>query len=338
MFEQIEALNISVEKKTELTKLAQLKEKEQLKSQLENLRDHYKNESAQFIRESQSFFKSEDDYLCRGRPADAEIQLPLGTGKNGLNAAAMLKQMRKIVDSGYDYDLYTHNCSSTALSILKAGRKGKTSEVSPAKGFTTTNPKTVYNEACLLREKICPVSPMQALLNLDNFYASKAVDAQVITESSDLRETILNFAVKNLFPENEKMTFYVFSADDRERLLKNKDELIPTELLRDLWNIMPERTLPLSKDGVNNVVIDRNMTIGQLTQGLSILVQNKAEDRLKIQNALIETKEKDSYEILKDKIKSEILRLEVKPRSHSQQTLKFDLLVYFLIYCAFLRE
>ncbi|KTD63735.1 protein SidG [Legionella santicrucis] len=318
---EIEKLKIPQNIKDELLILTDSNELEELKAKLKNLCQQYQNENNQITTDSLYFFSTQDDYLCRGRPADAEIQLPLGTGANELNAAAMLAQMRKIVNSGYHYDLYTHNCSSTALTILKAGRDGVVSEVAPAKGFTTTNPKTVYNEACSLRDKICPVSAVQALLNLDDFYASKAVDAQVMsTESSNLHETILNFTVNNLFPENEDIenkTFYVFSAEDKARLLENKNKLIPTELLRDLWGIMPERTLPLSKDGSNNAVIDRNMTIGQLTQGLSILAQNNTEARLKIQNALIEPKEKDSYEILKDKIKSEILRLEVRTDAKS---------------------
>ncbi|WP_115708381.1 hypothetical protein [Legionella sainthelensi] len=320
---EIETLKVPQNTKNELLILIDSNELEEFKAKLTNLCQHYQNENNQITTDSLYFFSTQDDYLCRGRPADAEIQLPLGTGSNELDAAAMLAQMRKIVDSRYHYDLYTHNCSSTVLTILKAGRDGIVSEVAPAKGFTTANPKTVYNEACSLRDKICPVSIIPALLNLDDFYASKAVDAQVVSKKSfNLDEAILNFTVNNLFPENEDIenkTFYVFSAEDREHLLKNKEKPIPTELLRDLWGIMPERTLPLSKDNSNKVVIDRNMTIGQLVQGLTLLAQNRAEDRLKIQNTDTEPQEKDAYDILKDKIKSELLRLEVKKDAKSVQ-------------------
>ncbi|KTD56926.1 protein SidG [Legionella sainthelensi] len=320
---EIETLKVPQNTKNELLILIDSNELEEFKAKLKNLCQQYQNENNQITTDSLYFFSTQDDYLCRGRPADAEIQLPLGTGSNELNAAAMLAQMRKIVDSGYHYDLYTHNCSSTVLTILRAGRDGIVSEVTPAKGFTTANPKTVYNQACSLRDKICPVSVIQALLNLDDFYASKAVDAQVVSKkSSTLDEAILNFTANNLFPENEDIenkTFYVFSAEDRDHLLKNKEKRIPTELLRDLWGIMPERTLPLSKDNSNKVVIDRNMTIGQLVQGLTLLAQNRAEDRLKIQKTVTEPQEKDAYEILKDKIKSELLKLEVKKDAKSVQ-------------------
>lgn len=71
------------------------------------------------------FYENEDKYLCYGRPADSQVRLPIGSGQFELNAACMLEQMRKIVDSGFEYDLHTHNCSTTALSILNAGREGK---------------------------------------------------------------------------------------------------------------------------------------------------------------------------------------------------------------------
>ncbi|KTC81967.1 hypothetical protein [Legionella cincinnatiensis] len=310
---EIEKLKIPEEIKNELLKLTELNELGQLKVKLENLREQCIKENERFSIESLTFFNNKDDYLCRGRPADGEIQLPLGAGENELNAAAMLEQMRKIVDSGYDYDLYTHNCSSTALSILKAGRDGAVSEVSPARGFTTTNPQTVYNEAIALRDKVCKVSAPQSLSNLDDFYASRTLGTKVIPrECSNVHEAILSFAVDNIFPEDEDITnktFYVFSKSDRESILKHQDKLIPTDLLRDLWGIIPNRTLPLSKDGANNVVIDRNMTIGQLMQGLSILAQKNAETRLTKQDALIESNENDPYKILRDKIESEIMRL-----------------------------
>ncbi len=249
------------------------------------------------------------------------MQLPLGTEENELNAEAMLQQMRKIVDSGYDYDLYTHNCSSTALSVLKAGRDGKVSEVTPAKRFTTTNPQTVYNEAIGLRNQVCKISPSESLSSLDNFYATRSSGTTVIPrDCSSLHEAILSFAIDNTFPDQEDINnkrFFVLSKEDREGLLEHKDKLIPTELLRDLWGIIPERTLPLSKDGSNNVVIDRNMTVGQLIQGLSNLAQKNAEVRLVNQNSLIESKENDPYAVLKDKIESEIMRISKRTDSKS---------------------
>jgi hypothetical protein len=320
---RIRQLKISEEQKRQLLALIQANELDGLKKVISDLHTQYENENAQILKERNFFFMNEEDYLCRGRPADAQVQLPLGNKENELNAEAMLKQMRQILDAGYHYDYHTHNCSSTALSILKAGISGRVSKVSPAKGFTTSIPQTVHNVAIALRAKVCPISPRRSLADLDALYKEKTLGVNILSrECFSAHEAVLNFAVDTFFPEDEDIknkTFYVFSKSDREHLLKNKDRLIPTELLRDLWGIIPLRTLPLSKDGSNNVVIDRNMTIGQLVQGLSISAINKSEYRLQMQNALVKPKEKDPYEILKNKIESEIFRISKRTDPKSVQ-------------------
>ena len=192
--------------------------------------------------------------------------------------------MKIIIDSGFKYNLWTHNCSSTSLSVLKAGKERRTFEVSPPKIVAVVTPQMVYNEAMLHRERICNVSLNEAIDNLNKFYSliKKSFEIQVVArKTNNLRETILNFAIDNIFPEQSDVTnkiFYGFSSQDKVNLDKIKNEIIPTELLRDLWGIVPMRTLPLSEDGSNNVVIDKNMTMGELVQGLTILAKNNAEN------------------------------------------------------------
>jgi hypothetical protein len=106
-----------------------------------------------------------------------------------------------------------------------------------------------------------------------------------------------------IFPDDQDRNnnkFYVFSELDRQSLLKLENELIPTELLRELWNIVPNRTLPLSQDGANNVVIDKNMTFGQLIQGLSNLAQYNAENRLNMNHhSVLQSKYKKLMNVLR---------------------------------------
>lgn len=119
-------------------------------------------------------------------------------------AACMLEQMRKIVDSGFEYDLHTHNCSTTALSILKADREGKVKEVSPAKVFTAVTPQIVYNTAVAFRDNACGISASQSLINLDIFYIDRAQNNSLTVKSrkcANVHDAIMRFAVDNIFPE-----------------------------------------------------------------------------------------------------------------------------------------
>ena len=257
-----------------------------------------------------------EEYLHYGRPADAEVQLPIGKGDKELNVEAMLEQMRIIVDSGAEYDLMTHNCSSTALMILTAGEEGKAH--APPLGVVT--PQIVYNKAMALRDSVCKISIEAALAHLDEYYSSISNIIRIIPRKYDtLYEAIINFAVDNIFPQDvdlENKSFYVFSERDRENLIYIKDELIPTELLRDLWGIIPMRTLPMSEDGSNNVVIDKNMTIGEVVQGLAILAQKNTENRLKLVSSEQNDK-KDPYILLKNKIESVVEHLVKKANKNT---------------------
>lgn len=257
-----------------------------LRDELSNLYDFYSKVRLKNTSEATIFFENEDKYLCYGRPADSQVQLPLGSGKFELNAACMLEQMRTIVDSGFEYDLHTHNCSSTALSILKAGREGKVKEVSPAKVFAAATPQMVYNTAVAFRDNACNISASQSLLNLHAFYIDSAQNLPLTVKSrtcANVHEAIVRFAVDNIFPEKsdeKNNVFYIFSKEAKKAILKEASKPIPTELLRDLWGIIPDRTLPLSTCKSHIAVIDQNMTMRQLIQGLTVLAQINAEERL----------------------------------------------------------
>lgn len=94
----------------------------------------------------------ENEYLFYGRPCDKQIKLSIGSEENELNAACMLEQMRKIVDTASDS--HTPNGANTILSILSAGNKGKTLEFSFSKNFQTdATPQMVYTTAIELKHK-----------------------------------------------------------------------------------------------------------------------------------------------------------------------------------------
>lgn len=103
-------------------------------------------------------FEVSDEYLSYGHTADAQIELSLGAEEKELNTASMLEQMRKIVDSAFEYDPHTHNSASTVLSILRAGRENKTSEPSSFKMLVSTflpaaNSRMVHNTAIEFSDK-----------------------------------------------------------------------------------------------------------------------------------------------------------------------------------------
>ncbi|KTD09010.1 Dot/Icm T4SS effector [Legionella gratiana] len=109
---------------------------------------------------------NEDDYLFYGRPADKQVELPIGTGEHELNAVCMLEQMQKIVDSDFKYNEHTHNSASTVLSILNAGSEGKTSELSTIKRLSATlqpaaTPQMVYHKALALKDRSCAEEKMR---------------------------------------------------------------------------------------------------------------------------------------------------------------------------------
>ncbi|KTD56250.1 protein SidG [Legionella sainthelensi] len=257
-----------------------------LRDELSKLYEFYRTIISKNDSEATLFYQNEDKYLCYGRPADSQVRLPIGSGQFELNAACMLEQMRKIVDSGFEYDLHTHNCSSTALSILKAGREGKVKEVSPAKVFATVTPQIVYNTAAAFRDNACGISASQSLINLDIFYIDRSQNHPLTVKSrkcANVHDAIVRFAVDNIFPEESDErdnVFYIFSKETKKAILKEASKPIPTELLRDLWGIIPDRTLPLSTSTSHIAVIDQNMTMRQLIQGLTVLAQIKAEERL----------------------------------------------------------
>ncbi|VEB36782.1 protein SidG [Legionella sainthelensi] len=257
-----------------------------LRDELSKLYEFYSKVMLKNNSEAIIFYENEDKYLCYGRPADSQVRLPIGSGQFELNAACMLEQMRKIVDSGFEYDLHTHNCSSTALSILNAGREGKVKEVSPAKVFASVTPQIVYNTAAAFRDNACGISASQSLINLDIFYIDRAQNTPLTVKSrkcANVHDAIVRFAVDNIFPEEgdeRENVFYIFSKETKKAILKEASKPIPTELLRDLWGIIPDRTLPLSTSTSHIVVIDQNMTMRQLIQGLTVLAQIKAEERL----------------------------------------------------------
>lgn len=284
-----------------------------------------------------------DDYLCYGRPADSEVLLPIGDDKYELSAAAMLQQMRLIANSGFKYDIDTHNCSNTAMSILKSGEVRRASEVKPAIITTVITPQMIHNYALLLRNKVCKVSACDSIKKLDAFFENIPIDTgmRVIPrESKSLNEALLGFAIDNIFPDSNDRSFYVFSKQAKKNLIKYNHDIIPTDLLRDLWGIIPGRTLPLSDDGLNDVVVDKNMTFGELVQGLTIIAKRNAEDRLNLPKHICEEVnkekfkkspplEKDPYIILTDKIKSEIDRIQIR-RDKKSQTKTINLMNAFI--------
>ncbi|ARB93613.1 hypothetical protein A6J40_16180 [Legionella longbeachae] len=92
----------------------------------------------------------ENEYLFYGRPYDDQIELPIGCEENELNAACMLEQMRKIIETASDSQ--THNGANTILSILNAGNNGKTLDLSDNFQSNAT-PQMVYTAARELKNK-----------------------------------------------------------------------------------------------------------------------------------------------------------------------------------------
>lgn len=115
---------------------------------------HLKFSNDQLKRNHPNNFETfdEHEYLFYGRPCDKQIKLSIGSEENELNAACMLEQMRKIVDTASDSHM-PHG-ANTILSILNAGNKGKTLEFSFSKNFQTdATPQMVYTTAIKLKNK-----------------------------------------------------------------------------------------------------------------------------------------------------------------------------------------
>ena len=250
------------------------------------------------------FINKMTDYLARGRPADGEVELPLGEA-HGLNAEAMLAQMHDIAVSDHEYNLYTFNCSDAAALILNAGLDGHVSRVAPGMLPSLNTPQTIFDTALMHRNEKTYQSIHESIHNLNKFYETHD-DKSIVTvqrDSSSLREAILNFAVETLFPtQGDQLTnqFYVFSAEDRVNFFQNTSfdelELVPTELLRDLWGIIPQRSLPLSLDQDYKVLIDQNLNFKDLIQGLTTLAQINATNRLS-QHLGVTSENEDAFEL-----------------------------------------
>lgn len=251
---------------------------------------------------SPDFFTHLPDYLAKGRVADSEVELPLGD-EHGLNAAMMLAQMHDIAVLKRSFNVHNFNCSVVTTSILKAGLRNKTSKVK-SKTFRVKTPQTVLNLALSHRDKQIAKSIENSFEDLEKFYADcqEKTLSVVRRDASNLREAILQFAIDSIFPtEGDQLTnqFYLFSHKDKiatKEIATNEDGLVPTELLRDLWGIIPQRTLPLSLDGVYRVLIDQNLTFKNLIQGLTTLAQINATKRLSLSQTLEEETHTESSE------------------------------------------
>ena len=221
-----------------------------------------------------------------GRPADGEVQLPIGSKPGELDAESMLKQMNLIVTSMHAYSLETHNCSTTTLAILNAGKSRQTAAVRPALIISTDSPQKVFNEAVELRTKCCK-KISQSVNDLNEFFKnSESKYGKVVPQElymTDMDEVIKTFAISYIFPmqyDIDDNLFYTLTENHITLLMKHEKEYVSTELLRDLWDIIPQRSLPLTADGSFTAVIDKNLTIGNLIQGLTVLASMKAEQRL----------------------------------------------------------
>lgn len=230
------------------------------------------------------------DYLHAGRPADGEVTLPIGNSNTSktesrreLHLESMLQQMQQIADSSHPYQFLTNNCSVTAMSIINAGMNVSSQEHKPTSWYyMPTTPQMVFNKATLIRDQFCKQMTNESLVNLDQHYANNGIKP-LERQYNDLDKAIIGFAVDTIFPDEidkKNGVFYRFTEDLRNALERQERTLISTELLHDLWGIVPERSLPLAKDGSLTIPIDQNLTVGDLMQGLAVLAEINSEKRL----------------------------------------------------------
>ena len=116
-----------------------------------------------------------------------------------------------------------------------------------------------------------------------------------------------------IFPDEidkKNGVFYRFTEDLRGALERQENTLISTELLHDLWGIVPERSLPLTKDGSLTLPIDQNLTVGDLMQGLTVLAEINSEKRL---TASANAEKTQMYRSKVNVIKSDAPSTDVQP-------------------------
>ena len=229
------------------------------------------------------------DYLCAGRPPDGEVTLSIDNSntdnkenRRELHLESMLRQMQQIADSSHPYQLLRNNCSVTVMSIINAGMNVSTHDHKPTSWYQPTTPQMIFNKAIQIRDRFCKQMTNESLVNLDQQYASHSI-IPLERQSIDLDKAIISFAVDTIFPDEKDVKndiFYRFPQDLRGALERQEQTIISTELLHDLWGIVPERSLPIVKDGSLSIPIDQNLTISDLMQGLTVLAAINAGKRL----------------------------------------------------------
>ena len=259
------------------------------------------------------------DYLHAGRPPDGEITLPIGNSNTNkenrreLHLESMLQQMQQIADSSHSYQFLTNNCSVTAMSIINAGMNASSQEHKPTSWFyMPTTPQMVFNKATQIRDTFCKQMTNESLVNLDQHYATHGIKP-LERQYNDLDKAIIGFAVDTIFPDEidkKNGVFYRFTEDLRGALERQENTLISTELLHDLWGIVPERSLPLTKDGSLTLPIDQNLTVGDLMQGLTVLAEINSEKRL---TASANAEKTQMYRSKVNVIKSDAPSTDVQP-------------------------
>ncbi len=227
-----------------------------------------------------------DTFLCSGRPPDSEVILPISQGSNAetpkkgaLKLESMLQQMEIIANSSHPYSFEKNNCSIVAMSILDAGITGKQKDDVRSVFYKTTTPQMVHNRATDIRNSYCKQDTTESLANLNTCFAKYQIKPKQ-PNNATLREAIQEFAANTIFPDAadiKERRFFTFPKSMHQELHVQKNHVVSTELLHDLWNIIPGKNLPLTKDGSVFIQVDQNLLIGDLMQGLSVLAEMNIE-------------------------------------------------------------
>lgn len=234
--------------------------------------------------------KQEEDYLLKGRPADSDVELPIGNEPNQLSLKAMLEQMQQIIIGQHKHKLLAHNCATTTQCILQAGIRGTAINLKPATLFAVMTPHMIFNQAIHQRDKLFKKSIANSLSDLEHFFLMEHSVPILIKrkEFQNIDDAIKHFTVHTLFPDNSALrnkVFFLLSDTHKNQLIKISNQTLTTELLHDLWGIIPQRTLPFDLDGKAQVYVDKNMTYGELIQGLNLASQIAATKRLSLETA-----------------------------------------------------